>query len=208
MPLPLSCVLATTRSGALGKDGTLPWAAAGKPLPSDLKYFRHHTSAVSDAATRQNAVLMGRRTWDGIPAKYRPLSGRLNVVLSRNAAYRDAFREQNAGILTAASLDDALAMLEVYNAAAPEHLIEMACVIGGTKLFEEAVAHTACGTVHHTAVDGEFDADAVLAPERFAAVLERDYVLASRSNDQEENGVTFRFEVFNRCSDASEVKIG
>jgi len=71
-------VVATERSRGIGKDGGLPWK-----LPGDMAYFKALTSTTRDGK-RVNAVVMGRKTWDSIPDKFRPLPGRLNVVLSRS----------------------------------------------------------------------------------------------------------------------------
>lgn len=67
----------------LNAGGTLPWQ-----LPGDMAYFKELTSRTADPA-KQNAVVMGRKTWESIPAKFRPLRGRLNVVLTRGAAASD-----------------------------------------------------------------------------------------------------------------------
>lgn len=58
----------------------MPWK-----LPGDMAYFRELTSRTADPG-KQNAVVMGRKTWESIPPKFRPLAGRLNVVLSRSGA--------------------------------------------------------------------------------------------------------------------------
>lgn len=62
----------------IGYQGSLPWR-----LSKEMKYFRQLTSATRDSSMR-NAVVMGRKTWESIPAKFRPLPNRLNVVVSRN----------------------------------------------------------------------------------------------------------------------------
>ena len=59
--------------------GTMPWR-----LPSDMAYFKELTSRTADPS-KQNAVVMGRKTWESIPIKFRPLAGRVNIVLSRSA---------------------------------------------------------------------------------------------------------------------------
>ncbi|PNH03081.1 Bifunctional dihydrofolate reductase-thymidylate synthase 2 [Tetrabaena socialis] len=81
--MPFQLVIAATPTLGIGKGGQLPdWK-----LPGDMAYFKELTSRTRDSA-RQNAVIMGRKTWESIPAKFRPLKGRLNIVLSR--AFADA----------------------------------------------------------------------------------------------------------------------
>jgi dihydrofolate reductase len=99
MARPVSVVVAATAAGGIGRDGTIPWN-----LPSDMAHFRAVTTAVPpDAAAggagaaaagggapaKRNAVIMGRRTWASLPAKHRPLKGRLNVVLSASPDVRE-----------------------------------------------------------------------------------------------------------------------
>lgn len=56
----------------------MPWK-----LPKDMAHFKHITSTTNDGKL-QNAVIMGRKTWESIPSKFRPLPGRVNIVLSRS----------------------------------------------------------------------------------------------------------------------------
>lgn len=60
----------------IGLNGRLPWK-----LSKEMKYFANATSTAP--AGKQNAVVMGRTTWEGIPPKFRPLKNRINLVLSR-----------------------------------------------------------------------------------------------------------------------------
>lgn len=75
-------VLAATPSWGIGLEGKLPWQ-----LPGDMAFFKALTSG-SCGAAQQNAVLMGRRTWASLPPRFRPLPGRLNVVVSASGALR------------------------------------------------------------------------------------------------------------------------
>lgn len=75
-------VVAATRAGGIGIGGALPWQ-----LPSDMAFFKSLTMKTQDPA-KQNAVIMGRKTWSSIPPKFRPLKGRVNVVLSTSVATR------------------------------------------------------------------------------------------------------------------------
>lgn len=68
-------IAAMAADNGIGLNGDLPWAK----LPSDMKYFMDKTMG--------HAVVMGRKTWDSIPEKYRPLPGRRNFILSRDPAF-------------------------------------------------------------------------------------------------------------------------
>ncbi|MEU6130310.1 dihydrofolate reductase [Saccharopolyspora sp. NPDC047091] len=66
----IGLIWAQSTTGVIGRDGTMPWH-----LPEDLKHFRTTTAGAT--------VLMGRRTWESLPPRFRPLPGRRNLVLSR-----------------------------------------------------------------------------------------------------------------------------
>ena len=74
-------VAACGKSMGIGLNGELPWR-----LKSEMKYFAETTTKTKDS-DKINAVIMGRKTWESIPAKFRPLKNRLNVILSRQANY-------------------------------------------------------------------------------------------------------------------------
>lgn len=76
--------------GVIGKDGVLPWH-----LPEDLAHFKEVTTG--------GAVIMGRRTWDSLPVRFRPLPGRTNIVVTRDESWRAE------GAVPAQSMDEALA---------------------------------------------------------------------------------------------------
>ena len=74
-------VAACGKSLGIGLNGELPWK-----LKSEMKYFAETTSKTKDI-DKINAVIMGRKTWESIPLKFRPLKNRFNVILSRQADY-------------------------------------------------------------------------------------------------------------------------
>ena len=78
-PASFQLVVAAGRALGIGKGGGLPWK-----LPGDMAYFKELTTATRGGGKR-NAVVMGRGTWESIPPRFRPLPGRVNVVLSRSA---------------------------------------------------------------------------------------------------------------------------
>lgn len=136
-----ACVVAADQNNGIGKHNDLPWPK----LKADLKHFRDVTSAAPEG--RRNAVIMGRRTWDSIPPKYRPMPERLNVVVTRGRP------EVPDGVLVASSLDDALAQ------AAGAGSIERLFVIGGGDIFRQSFAHPRCTEVYLTRIAAEFDVD-------------------------------------------------
>jgi len=107
----LILIAAVARGGAIGRGNELPWH-----LPEDLKHFR--------ASTQGAPVIMGRRTWESLPPRFRPLPGRTNIVVTRDADW------QAEGALRAGSLEEA-------RAAAGE--APRAFVIGGGELYRAAL---------------------------------------------------------------------
>jgi dihydrofolate reductase len=70
----IALVWAQTTDGVLGRDNAIPWR-----IPEDMAHFR--------ALTMGATVVMGRRTWESLPPRFRPLPGRANVVLTRSSSY-------------------------------------------------------------------------------------------------------------------------
>ena len=91
-PVKLSLIAAVARNGCIGKDNGLPWR-----LPEDLQHLRR--------VTMGHPVIMGRRTWESLPPRFRPLPGRRNIVVTRNAGWKAE------GAETAASPEEALALV-------------------------------------------------------------------------------------------------
>ena len=162
-------VAATKGDMGIGFEGGLPWR-----LPKDMAYFKAVTAQVNEPGAR-NAVIMGRKTWESIPAKFRPLPGRLNVVLSRSGGLVQA--DENAapgnggdsaavlpeGVLLQPSLDAALDLLSGKDYKTN---VEKVFVIGGAQVYAEALASPLCEAVHLTevtpAADKPFTCDAFL----------------------------------------------
>jgi dihydrofolate reductase len=128
-------VVAATRERGIGKDGQLPWK-----LPTDMNFFKTVTS-LTTSATKKNAVVMGRRTWESIPDKFRPLRGRLNVVLTRSSRKSLVESQQHENVLVSDSFDSALALL----AAPPlSSEVESVFVIGGGQVYRSVISLSLC----------------------------------------------------------------
>ncbi|RYR69762.1 hypothetical protein Ahy_A03g016314 isoform B [Arachis hypogaea] len=140
-------VVAATRDMGISKDGKMPWN-----LPSDLKFFQEITTTTSDSG-KKNAVVMGRKTWESIPPEKRPLSGRLNVVLTRSGSFDIATAEN---VVICGSLSSAMELL----AASPYCLsIEKVFLTGGGEIFREALNAPGCEAVHITEIEERIECD-------------------------------------------------
>lgn len=104
-------IAAVARNRVIGKDNTLIWN-----IPEDMAHFK--------ALTAGHVVIMGRKTWESLPARFRPLPGRRNIVISRQADY------SAPGAEVASSLQQALAIAS--NA-------ERAFIIGGEQIYRQAM---------------------------------------------------------------------
>ncbi|MFO0094083.1 MAG: dihydrofolate reductase [Gemmatimonadaceae bacterium] len=125
----LALIAAVARNGAIGKDHALLWR-----MPADLQHFRRTTAGAP--------VVMGRKTWESLPAAFRPLPGRRNVVVTRNAAW-DA-----PGADVVRSLEAALDLLRDTG---------QVFVIGVGELYAEALPMADLLVL--TEIDADFDGD-------------------------------------------------
>ena len=166
----IGLVWAEAHGGVIGADGGMPWH-----VPEDLTHFKEITSGAP--------VVMGRRTWESLPERFRPLPGRRNVVVTRNGAWSAEGAER------AGSLDDAITA--VTDAATPEWV----WIIGGGELFRESMA--LADRLEVTELDAEVDGD-TFAPDRAGWAVE--------STDPDEgwhtssSGIRYRFLGLTRAS--------
>ncbi|XP_066337010.1 bifunctional dihydrofolate reductase-thymidylate synthase-like [Miscanthus floridulus] len=149
-------VVAATRDMGIGKDGVLPWKLLG-----DLKFFKELTLTTSDPA-KKNAVIMGRKTWESIPVKSRPLPGRLNVILTRSGSFDFATVEN---VVICGSMKSALELL----ASTPYCLsIEKVFVVGGGQVLREYLNGPACQAIHLTDIQSSIECDTFIPPVDFS----------------------------------------
>lgn len=128
--MPLTLIAAVAENGCIGKTGALPWY-----LPEDLKHFKELTTG--------KTVLMGRKTWESLPEKFRPLPNRKNVVITRQAEYAVP-----SGVHVHRTLASALA----------EHAAEDVYVIGGAEIYKQTI--DAADRLEITRVKQTVDGDA------------------------------------------------
>ncbi len=123
-------IAAVAANRAIGRDNQLLWS-----IPEDMAHFK--------ALTAGHAVLMGRKTWESLPERFRPLPGRRNIVISRQADY------SAPGAELAHTLADGIAL-----AADAEKLF----VIGGAQIYEQAMAQADRLEITEVALNPEADA--------------------------------------------------
>ncbi|MCW2984635.1 MAG: dihydrofolate reductase [Conexibacter sp.] len=158
----VALVVAYSANRVIGRDGGLPWH-----LPSDMRHFRELTTGAT--------VVMGRKTYESIPERFRPLPGRRNLVLSRSG-----FAAPGAEVL--GSLGEAL------DAAGGDCF-----VIGGGATYAEALPLAA--RVYATEVEGDVDGDTSFPPLDPAA-----WTCVAEGHRIAENDHAFTIRVYERRS--------
>lgn len=169
-------IAAVDSRGGIGKGGTLPWR-----LPEDLAYFQKVTKG-----SGKNAVIMGRATLESLPPRDAPLprkalSGRLNIVLSTTLKFPFTDTPDSTALGSASSLEAALMTAEAKKC-------EKIFVIGGAKVFTEAIVHPQCRELFITEVEGAFDCDTF-----FPAIDAARFVKTASSEVHKYNGIQFSF---------------
>ncbi|MFC5521630.1 dihydrofolate reductase [Polaromonas jejuensis] len=158
----INMIFARAANGVIGNNNRLPWH-----LPEDMAHFKRLTQGWP--------VIMGRKTWDSLPAKFRPLPGRANVVITRQPDW------QEAGAQPAASLAEALKLCASS---------EQVWVIGGAQIY--AQAEPLADRIEVTEIAQNFEGDA------FAPRLGPEWTEAAREDHVSSNGLKFSFITYGK----------
>jgi dihydrofolate reductase len=167
MPQPstrLHLIFARAANGVIGKDNALPWH-----LPEDMAHFKRTTLG--------HPVIMGRKTWDSLPRKFRPLPGRLNIVVTRNAAW------QAEGASRAKSLQEAVSLCPAGSDA---------WVIGGAQIYAAALPLAQTAVI--TEIGKAFEGDAV------APTFGADWMETAREAHVAASGLPYAFVTLERTA--------
>ena len=134
----ITLIVAYDEERAIGKDGDIPWK-----LPEDMKHFKELTMG--------GTVIMGRKTWDSLPDRFKPLPGRGNIVLTRTPGLFKMAKlaKPPVGVLCAKSLEDAI------------HLAEGSeiFIIGGGEIYKYALAADLVDRIVASEVKGRHGGD-------------------------------------------------
>ena len=158
----VNMIFARAANGVIGKDGVMPWH-----LPEDLAHFKRLTQGWP--------VIMGRKTWDSLPPRFRPLPGRTNIVITRQTGW------QATGAQAAANLASAL---ELCKASAE------VWIIGGAQIY--AQAEPLAQRIEVTDIAQDFDGDA------YAPALGAGWVETARDNHVSSSGLKFSFVTYSK----------
>ncbi|WP_026548954.1 dihydrofolate reductase [Arthrobacter sp. Br18] len=165
----IGMIWAQTEGGVIGRDGGIPWH-----VPEDLAHFKSTTSG--------HPVVMGRRTWESFPDRFRPLPGRTNIVVTSSDAIEGAVVVDSVD----AGIDAALASTggeEVW-------------IIGGSMVYHAALTRANAAFV--TVIEDEVEGDT------FAPLLDADWNLSALTPETgwltAENGKRYRISLWTRAS--------
>ncbi len=166
-------VVAASDNGVIGIENKIPWR-----LPRDMEYFKQRTSYADENKTP--VVIMGRKTFDSIPKKFKPLPGRHNIVITRN---KDI--EKTSGVTYVNSLEQAM--------SEARKITSHTYIIGGAEIYKQALESNIVDAIFITRVLVTVDGDAFFAPideTKFKNTLYREYA------SDAENKHAMRFETW------------
>ncbi|MBP1160386.1 dihydrofolate reductase [Rhodococcus sp. PvR044] len=159
----LGLIWAQNPAGVIGRDGAIPWR-----IPEDMAYFKDVTSG--------HPVVMGRKTWDSLPPRFRPLTDRRNIVVTRDPDWRAE------GAEAAHSVESAIAL------AGPGET----WVMGGGEIYTAAMPFADRLFVTEVDLDTEGDAYAPRIGEEWTPATTGDWLASER------DGLRFRFRTYIR----------
>lgn len=169
----ITLVWAQDRVGAIGRQNAIPWR-----VPEDMRRFRELTGT--------DPVVMGRKTWESLPERFRPLPERRNVVITRNGDY------VAPGAEIAGSLREAL-----------DRIVGAVTVMGGGAIYEAAMEHAT--RLHVTEIDLLVEGADAFAPEIDPYGWE---VAETTSWETSSGGLRYRFVDYSRHGATSDVRRG
>ena len=163
-------IAAVDENFGIGKNNDLPWH-----FKKDMEFFKKTTTETEDP-NKQNMLIMGSKTWESIPEKYRPFKDRENAVLAWDPEYKAK------GATVYGSIDEAL------ESAGDD--IENIFFIGGGMIYKESIKHPKLTGVYLTHIEKQYDCDTFFPqiPEKFPqkSVIKEDW----------ENGIKLTFTLY------------
>uniref|UniRef100_A0AAV2L554 dihydrofolate reductase n=1 Tax=Knipowitschia caucasica TaxID=637954 RepID=A0AAV2L554_KNICA len=181
---PVRLIAAACRGLGIGKNGGLPWR-----LPSEFQYFVKNITSVSKPG-KMNLLIWGKLCWYSSPEDLLPLANTLHVVLSKTLETAP----EHAHFLC----KDFESAVLLASQPPLSDIVETIWVVGGTRVYKDGMMHPWCDLIYLTDVMATFDCD-VFFPEFDKSVFQlQDQFPGVPCEIQEENGIQFKFEVFEK----------
>jgi dihydrofolate reductase len=169
VPMKISLIVAMGKNREIGRNNDLMWH-----LGEDMRFFKR--------TTLRHYIIMGRKNFESIPAKYRPLPERINIIISRNADYM--YEE----CYTCTSLDEALEL-------ARDNGEEKVFIIGGGQIYKMAMDAQVVNEMYITHVNASFDNADVFFPEFDENNWSKELLLSVPADSENEYAFeTYRYE--------------
>jgi len=172
----MKIIVACDENNGIGKDNKIPWV-----IKEDLNNFKKITSHTNTIMNR-NVVIMGRNTWESIPKNRRPLVDRINIVLTT----KDNYLETSKDLYTCKSLSGALKHIESLPYCNKDNIF----IIGGERIYKEAIDSELCEKLYITKIYSKFDCD------KFFPSISDNYKLTNVSKFKISNTIYYRDLVY------------
>ena len=162
----MNIIVAMCKNRGIGFQNTIPWH-----LSADLQRFKYITTSYEN----KNTIIMGRKTWDSLPDKYKPLPKRKNIIISSK---KDIIKQKNVIVYNDINL--------IKN-----HYTEInknTWIIGGTQIYNYALENDLVKSILVTVIDNEFECDVFFPeiPSKFQLKHESPYKL--------ENNIIYKYQ--------------
>lgn len=180
-------------SNGIGISNDLPWS-----IPGDMKYFKDVTIGSLNSDNCRNAVIMGRKTWESIPEKFRPLPDRYNVVLSRGFTKENNEHNKKhypSCVILASSLEDA----NFQMSGLKDPKCGKRFIIGGGEMYKTALESQQVDSILLTSVYGSEEGNNVMKFDTFFPKIDEnewrcDDLTPNRVEKKDfKTGYTYRF---------------
>ncbi|MAR49609.1 MAG: hypothetical protein CML42_00610 [Rhodobacteraceae bacterium] len=162
----MNIIVAMCKNRGMGFKNTIPWH-----LSSDLQRFKYLTTSFEN----KNNVIMGRKTWDSLPNKYKPLPKRKNIIISSK---KDIIKQKNVIVYNDINL-----IKNHY-----KETNKNTWIIGGTQIYNYALENDLVKSILVTVIDNEFECDVFFPkiPSKFQLKHETPYKL--------ENNIIYKYQ--------------
>jgi dihydrofolate reductase len=174
-------IVACTSQGGIGCNNSIPWY-----IPADLKHFRDVTTKTP--LGKVNVVIMGKNTWVSLPKQHKPLKGRLNVVVSTTLT------DEHDGVMIATSFKQAIEHVAMNSK------VHNVFVIGGARLYNEALIHPLFKTAYVTQIQMNGVTDVKCDTFIDLSILESNFSCQRQESLQTYNDLGYRFCEFVRLA--------